>query len=418
MNDGQPPKSRRLVIAALYAVLVLAIMAVVWLLAQRPAVSPSNPSKSSNTPGDSKVQLAFFATGISNPTGIVSTGIADDKRLFVLDQSGKIRIVNSSGTVINQPFLDLSDTVQFEGEMGLLGLTFSPQYATDGYFYVNYIDRQQNTVVARYRVSKDANTADGSSAQVIFRPSQPYKNHNGGAMTFGPDGYLYIAFGDGGNAGDPENRAQDMSTWLGKILRIDVSKLPYTPPDDNPFVGQSGVKPEIWSSGLRNPWRMSFDAKTKELYIADVGQGAVEEINVESAGKGGDNYGWRCYEGDRDYKTTGCDDRSKYVFPAVAYDHSDGRCPVTGGYVYRGSMYPDLGGKYFYGDFCGGQVYWMEKKDGAFATTLAIQTPYKISTFGQDSSGELYLADYGWVRFIKSRMRNNKHKAGKSTPIS
>lgn len=394
MNDGQSPKLRRLIVAALYAMLVVAIMVVVWLLAQRPAVSPSNPSKTSNPSGQTKVQLALFATGISNPTGIVSTGVSDDNRLFVLDQSGKIRIVNSSGTVINQPFLDVSDAVSFEGEMGLLGLAFSPKYATDGYFYINYIDKQQNTVVARYHVSKDANTADTSTAQIVLKQSQPYKNHNGGALAFGPDGYLYIAFGDGGSAGDPENRAQDMSTWLGKILRIDVSKLPYTSPADNPFVGQTGVKPEVWSSGLRNPWRMSFDTKTKELYIADVGQGAVEEINVEAAAKGGNNYGWRCYEGDRDFKTAGCNDRSKYIFPVLAYDHSEGRCSVTGGYVYRGSLYSDLNGKYFYGDYCGGQVYAMEKNN-TFEASLLIKTPYKISTFGHDNSGELYVADYG-----------------------
>ncbi len=395
MIDGQPSKSPRLLVVALYTVLVLAIMIVVWLLAQRPAVSPSNPSKNSNPSAQAKVQLALFATGISNPAGIVSTGIAEDKRLFVLDQSGKIRIVNSSGTVINQPFLDLSDTVMFEGEMGLLGLAFSPEYATDGYFYVNYIDRQQNTVVARYHISKDANIADTSTAQIVLKQPQPYKNHNGGALAFGPDGYLYIAFGDGGSAGDPENRAQDMGTWLGKILRIDVSKLPYVSPTDNPFAGQGGVKQEIWSSGLRDPWRMSFDSKTHELYIADVGQDAVEEIDVEAPGKGGNNYGWRCYEGDRGYKTAGCNDRSKYAFPVLAYDHSAGRCSITGGYVYRGTLYPDLSGKYFYGDYCGGQVYAMEKKDSVFTATLAVQTPYKISTFGQDSGGELYLADYG-----------------------
>jgi len=393
-TGGQPmSKSHRVQLAILGGLLLAATALVAWLLLRPPAVAPS-PTPSA-TSSEAKVQVALFASGLSNPTGIISTGIQGDGRLFVLDQNGKIRIVNSSGTVVSEPFLDISNLVTPGGETGLLGLAFSPHYATDGYFYVDYIDKNLNTVVARYHISGDANTADLSSAQIILTQKQPYANHNGGALVFGPDGYLYIAFGDGGSAGDPENRAQDTTTWLGKLLRIDVSKLPYTVPSDNLFVGKPGAKPEIWDTGLRNPWRLSFDSKTHELYIADVGQGTIEEIDVEQPSKGGNNYGWRCYEGNSDFKTDGCKGKNTYVFPQLTYDHSEGRCSVTGGYVYRGQKYPNLTGKYFYADYCGGQVYTMQRDDkSSYISTKVVQTPYKVSTFGQDNSGELYLADY------------------------
>ena len=387
-------RSRKLQLIILGILLLVAVALVGWLLLKPPMTTPA--STSSTTTAQAKVQLALYATGLSNPTGIVSSGIAGDERLFVLDQNGIIRIVNSTGTVLSEPFLDISDIVMPGGETGLLGLAFSPHYATDGYFYVDYVDKDLNTIVARYHISGDANTADASSAQVILKQKQPYSNHNGGAITFGPDGYLYIAFGDGGSAGDPENRAQDPTTWLGKLLRIDVSKPPYTVPSDNPFAGKANTKPEIWDLGLRNPWRISFDSQTHELYIADVGQATTEEIDVEPAGKGGNNYGWRCYEGNSDFKTDGCKTKSTYVFPQLTYDHSQGRCAITGGYVYRGKDYPDLTGKYFYGDYCGGQLYAMQRNssNGTFTSTKMAATPYKISTFGQDNDGELYLADY------------------------
>lgn len=396
-TGGQPqpiPRSHKVQLIILGTLLAVAVALVLWLLLRPPVVKPT-PTPLSTT-SEAKAQLALFSSGVSNPTSIVSTGVAGDKRLFVIDQSGKIRIINSTGTVVSESFLDISSLVMFSGEAGLLGLTFSPHYATDGYFYVDYIDKNLTTVVARYHVSSDANTADTSTAQVILTQKQPYTNHNGGALAFGPDGYLYIAFGDGGDAGDPGNRGQDTTTLLGKLLRIDVSKLPYTSPSDNPFVGKAGAKPEIWDFGLRNPWRISFDSKTHELYIADVGQGEVEEINVEQPGKGGNNYGWRCYEGTKDFKTDGCKAKSTYIFPQLTYDHTEGRCSVTGGYVYRGKKYPDLSGKYFYADYCGGQVYSMQRgENGAYAATKMLQAPYRISTFGQDNNGELYLADYG-----------------------
>lgn len=388
------PGSRKVQIVILGVLLLLAVLLVGWMLLRQPAVTPRPAS--STTSAQAKVQLALFATGLGGPTSIVSSGVAGDGRLFVLDQNGKVRIVNNTGTVLTEPFLDLSGTVLPGGETGLLGMAFSPHFATDGYFYVDYVDKDLNSIVARYHISGDANTADVSSAQVILKQKQPYPNHNGGSIVFGPDGYLYIAFGDGGSGGDPQNRAQDQTTWLGKLLRIDVSKVPYTVPADNPFAGKADVKPEIWDLGLRNPWRISFDRQTHELYIADVGQGNIEEIDVEQPGKGGNNYGWRCYEGNSDFQTGGCQAKSHYAFPQLAYDHSEGRCSVTGGYVYRGGDYPDLTGKYFYGDYCGGQLYAMQRgtTSGTFSSTKVVQTPYKISTFGQDNEGELYLADY------------------------
>jgi len=393
---GQPtstPRSHKIQIAILATLLAVAVGLVLWLLLRPPTVKPT--TKTSHTTSEPKAQLALFATGLGSPTSIVSSGVAGDKRLFVLDQNGKVNVVNSTGTVVPEPFLDVSSIVMTGGETGLLGMAFSPHYATDGFFYVDYIDKDLNTVVSRYHISGDENTADVSSAQIILKQKQPYANHKGGQIAFGPDGYLYIAFGDGGDQGDPGKRGQDKTTWLGKLLRIDVSKLPYTSPSTNPFVGQANAKPEIWDLGLRNPWRFSFDSKTHELYIADVGQGSVEEIDVEQPGKGGNNYGWRCYEGAKDYKTDGCQPKSNFVFPQLTYEHTEGRCSVTGGYVYRGKNYPDLTGKYFYADYCGGQLYTMQRgTDGTYTSAKMLQTPYKVSTFGQDNNGELYLADY------------------------
>lgn len=342
-----------------------------------------------------KVQLAELATGLSKPVAIVSTNQLGDDRLFVVEQDGHIVIVKADGSVTDQPFLDIASKVQSDGEMGLLGLAFSPDYNQNGYFFVHYVDKNRNTTIARYKVSNDADRADAASEQILLTVAQPYPNHKGGDLAFGPDGYLYVPLGDGGSGGDPEDRGQNLGILLGKILRLDVSQVPYKVPADNPFVGQAGRKAEIWDYGLRNPWRISFDRQTGELYIADVGQGDFEEINVEpAAGKGGNNYGWRCYEGDSEFNLEGCAARSDYIFPALAYDHTEDRCSVTGGYVYRGDKYPAMAGKYFYADFCGGQLYFMQLEGDRWPAELALQTTYSISTFGQSSSGELFLADY------------------------
>lgn len=355
---------------------------------EQPAAPASAPAAGSSKPPN--VRLSQFANGLPNPTAITSR--PGDNHLFVLDQSGVIRQVSAAGKVEATPFLDIRERVKFSGEMGLLGLAFSPDYSADGYIFVNYIDKNQNTVVARFGAA--GGKADPSSEQKVLTLAQPYANHNGGALLFGPDGYLYASLGDGGSHGDPQNRAQNTGVLFGKVLRLDVSRLPYKTPPSNPFAGQAGKRGEIWDYGLRNPWRISFDRQTHELYIADVGQGDYEEVNIEPAASGGNNYGWRCYEGVHTFNLDSCAPKNSFKPPALEYDHSQDRCSITGGYVYRGQKFPALRGKYLYGDYCGGQLYWAQRQDGRLKPTLAIDTSYKISTFGEDSSGELYLADY------------------------
>lgn len=361
--------------------------------AKTPATQ-QNTTPSYKTP---KVELAPVVAGLASPVVITAVPDTGDKRLFVVEQAGIIRIVNADKTLDATPFLDIRSKVKSGGEMGLLGLAFHPQVADNRYFFVNYIDKGQNTIIARYAISKETGRADPSSEKILLKINQPYPNHNGGALAFGPDGYLYIGMGDGGDAGDPDNRAQSNNDLLGKMLRINVdSGDKYDIPADNPFVAEGG-KREIWAMGLRNPWRFSFDRKTGDLYIADVGQGNWEEINFQEAGRKGSlmNYGWRCYEGAHEFKMTeGCQGPNSYVQPILEYDHSEGRCSVTGGYVYRGSEHPALAGKYFYGDFCGGQLYYAGQASGIWTSVLAASTGYKLTTFGEDSAGELYLADY------------------------
>src|SRR5690606_21188454 len=231
------------------------------------------------------------------------------------------------------------------GERGLLGLAFAPDYETSGRFYVNYTNPNGNTVIARYTVSENPNVAN-STGTVLLTIEQPFSNHNGGSIHFGPDGYLWIGMGDGGSAGDPNNNGQNKNSLLGKMLRIDVSGESYTSPSDNPFVGTDGAD-EIWSYGLRNPWKFSFDRETGDVWIADVGQNAVEEINRQPSITEGINYGWRCYEGNSPYQTSGCAAQETMTFPVATYNHPGGRCSVTGGFVYRGENYPNLSGKYF-----------------------------------------------------------------------
>lgn len=337
------------------------------------------------------ITLRQVATGFTQPTDISST--TSDEKLYVAQQAGTIMRVTP-----NQPdihvFMDITNKVTSSGEMGLLGLAFHPNYEENGYIFVNYIDTNKNTVIARYHVVGE--TVDPASEKILLQVEQPYSNHNGGDLAFGPDGYLYASLGDGGSAGDPGNNAQNLNSLLGKILRLDINTdRPYVVPADNPFVGREGVRPEIWAYGLRNPWRISFDAKTGGLYIADVGQGDLEEVDFQSAdSKGGENYGWRCLEGTSDYNLEGCTGVNTYTPPVVEYSHDDGRCSITGGYVYRGSDQLALEGKYFYSDFCGKQLYYTEQKDSSWQQDLAIKTDFAISTFGVDSSGELYVADY------------------------
>ena len=391
-----PPRPRyaRLIILLVVAAVLLGLLAALFM--RRPVPKPKAVPVQSVSQHAPVVRSALVATGLQAPTGIVVTPDKADKRLFVLEEAGTVRILNSSGALDQPSFLDIRDKVMYSGEMGLLGLAFDPAYKQNGYFYVDYIDKGQNTVVARYKVSAQSNVADPASEKVLLTVKQPYPNHKGGDITFGPDGYLYIPLGDGGSGGDPENRAQDKSNYLGKILRIDVHKGdPYSVPATNPFAKEAGTKPEIWAYGLRNPWRISFDAATGDMYVADVGQGLYEEIDVQKASsKGGENYGWRCYEALHAFKTDGCQAQGSYTAPVLEYDHQQNRCSITGGYVYRGSRYSALVGKYFYGDYCSGQLFYAAQSQGKYAPVLAAQTPYMFSAFGQSGDGELYFADY------------------------
>lgn len=344
---------------------------------------------SAQSPDPAQVQFTEVASGFTRPLNLTHAG---DGRLFVVEQNGLIKIIEN-GTVNPTPFLDVSALVSRGGnEQGLLGLAFHPNYAQNGWFFINYTSITGDTVVARYNVSADPNMADAGSAQIVLTVDQPYSNHNGGHLVFGPDGMLYIGLGDGGSAGDPQNRAQNPQTLLGKMLRINVDQLPFTVPGDNPFVGNSAYLPEIWALGLRNPWRYSFDRGTGDLYIGDVGQNAWEEVNFQPANPGGQNYGWNVYEGTHPF---GSGQLPGAVMPFAEYNHDLG-CSVTGGYVYRGANIPGLQGVYLYGDFCSGRI-WSAYRDGsgAWQSSLFMDTDYRISSFGQDAAGELYVVDHG-----------------------
>lgn len=338
------------------------------------------------------LKLDKVASGLNHPVSIVSADDGSD-RLFIVQQGGQIRILQS-GALVSTPFLDLSSLTVASGERGLLGLAFHPDFATNGFFYVDYTDLRGDTMIARYHAEPGSNVADPSSARIVLQVGQPFANHNGGQLQFGPDGYLYVGMGDGGSAGDPENRAQDLTTLLGKLLRLDVDRgLPYTIPDDNPFVDEASARPEIWAYGLRNPWRFSFDRETHDLWIADVGQGSFEEVDFQPASSiGGENYGWHVMEAAHCFETSTCD-RTGLVLPVIEYDHSAG-CSVTGGYVYRGFRYAALRGIYFYGDYCSGVISGATQTTSGFTTQALLPAGFHISTFGEDDAGELYVADY------------------------
>lgn len=343
------------------------------------------------------VGLELVADGFAEPLAVVDAG-DDSGRLFVVEKGGTIRSIQD-GTVVEAPFLDITDRVGSGGyEQGLLGLAFAPNYAESGLFYVNYTDLGGNTMVSRFAVTDDPNVADPASEAVILRQAQPYPNHNGGHLAFGPDNYLYIGLGDGGSGGDPQGNAQRLDTWLGKMLRIEVDPefVPegqtYAVPDDNPFVDEEGALPEIWAYGLRNPWRFSFDRETGDLWIADVGQNAIEEVNRVEGTETGVNYGWVPTEGTTCY-VAGCDP-SLYTLPVMEYTHDVGGCSVTGGYVYRGEEMPDLQGVYIFADFCSG-LMWGGFPDGVGGWTMSapIETGLGIAGFGEDADGNLYIAD-------------------------
>jgi glucose/arabinose dehydrogenase len=345
-------------------------------------------------------RLTLIADGFNRPLYVTHAG-DNSKRLFVVEQGGKILILKD-GVKLQTPFLDISAMISPEAasgfgysERGLLGLAFHPNYAENGVFYINYTDREGTTIVARYLVSADdPDRADPNSAAIVLTQQQPYSNHNGGHLAFGPDGYLYISMGDGGSAGDPLRAGQDLNIMLGKLLRIDPGlEGGYSIPPDNPFVGSGDALPEIWAYGLRNPWRFSFDSQTGDLYIADVGQNRWEEVNFQPAdSRGGENYGWNFYEGSHPY--SGVPAPSNVVMPVAEYGHNLG-VSVTGGYVYRGERIPALQGYYIYGDFGWGTM-WALRRDaaGVWQNIFLDDTNHTISSFGEDENRELYLVNY------------------------
>lgn len=337
------------------------------------------------------IELEWVAGGLVRPLFVTH---AFDERLFLVEQQGMIRVISPDAIVENTPFLNIIDrTNSDQNEQGLLGLAFHPNYQQNGRFFVNYTHADGSTVVSEFSVTADPNLADPNSERQILKIGQPYSNHNGGMVAFGPDGYLYIGMGDGGSQNDPENRAQDLTELLGKILRIDVDGAePYGIPADNPFVGNDAARNEIWSLGWRNPWRFSFDRATNDMYIGDVGQNQIEEISLNPAGVGGLNYGWRIFEGNE----CNLDDCSTAnLQPAIAqYSHADGHCSVTGGYIHRGSENTSLNGNYFFADYCSSQVWRLfPNGDGTFDMQALSRPGFLISSFGEDVNGEVYLVN-------------------------
>ncbi len=376
--------------------------------------------------GPPELELVPFAAGFDGDT-ITAIVNAGDERLFVNEREGRIRIVRADGTLEAEPFLDIRDNVSDGNwEEGLLGLVFHPDYPAVPYFFVAYTDIKHVIVLSRFSVdSKNPNRADKDSLVDLLKISKPastsneaYKVHNAGDLHFGPDGYLYMAVGDGGpdpwwRGGDPHNNGQGLDELLGNMLRIDVNESSgglapdcglgsYTIPRDNPFAdGEDGACDEVWSIGLRNPYRFSFDRLTGEMYIGEVGEELREEINFQPADSaGGENYGWHCYEGTVDYGTVDplitadCSPDTKYVMPIYEYDQSDNDCSTIGGYVYRGSQYPSLHGRYVFGDFCTGRI-WLLNRSGAQTWTRSFGDATKkfVSTFGEDVNGELYVGE-------------------------
>jgi uncharacterized protein (TIGR03437 family) len=338
-----------------------------------------------------EIRVVQIASGISAPTDIENARDGSG-RLFFVQQNGIIRVLRD-GALLAQPFLDIRSKTRADGERGLLGLAFPPGFTQSRRFYINYTDLNGDTVVAQYQVGASPDQADPASEIVLLHIAQPFPNHNGGRLQFGPDGYLYIGMGDGGSGGDPLNNGQSRGTLLGKLLRIDVESNPgrVTIPSSNPFVNEAGARPEIWALGLRNPWRFSFDRATGDLWIADVGQDMYEEVNFQPASsRGGENYGWNRMEGAHCYQS-GCSSQD-LTLPVAEYTHADG-CSVTGGAVYRGKLSPGLRGIFLYGDYCSGRIWGVERQGNQWVNRLLLSPGFGITTFGVDESDELYVAN-------------------------
>lgn len=419
MSDNENTSSGIAVAAAVGIVLLILVLVamicggIALLLAGQLTILPDSATTTVVTPVPT-TPPTLWRDAAPDATQYTWTLVADDfdsplaasappdgsGRVMVVEQQGLIFVVQPDGRTEPTPFLDIGELLPagvFLGsytEQGLLGLAFPPDYAASGRFYISYTNFEGDSVIARYHVSADPNEADPSSAEILLKVDQPFADHNGGNIVFGSDGMLWAGFGDGGNVNEPNTRSLDPMLLLGKMIRIDVSGDALTIPSDNPFVNTPGVQPEIWASGLRNPWRFSFDRKTGDLYIGDVGQWSWEEVNFQPASsKGGENYGWSAYEGTHVYLPDVTIEQPVSM-PFFEFSHQEG-CSVTGGYVYRGELLQELDGYYFFGDYCNG-IVWVSYRNasGEWQTGSFMDTDFVISSFGQSEDGELYLVDY------------------------
>jgi glucose/arabinose dehydrogenase len=399
-----------------WIILTLALVGLFGLLISQ-IYSPPSIASAQSRADFPLLNLTQVADGLERPVAIAHADDGSD-RLFIVEQRGRIYILTEGLSA--EPFLNIEDRVTSGGEQGLLGLAFPPDYGAKGYFYVYYTMKDGHNVVSRFDLTSDPDLADpGSEEQILVLPHpDQYTNHNGGQLAFGPDGYLYIGTGDGGGGGDPLDNAKDPSSLNGKLLRIDVEMSSgatnpvvgdhiyyfplffgnankYAIPADNPFVDNSEYQPEIWALGLRNPWRFSFDRQTGDLYIGDVGQASWEEVNFQPVSSpGGENYGWNIMEGEECYNATTCD-TTGLTLPVHAYERVGfpDECAVTGGYVYRGADHTELGGIYIFGDFCSGRIWGLQQNGVDWVHQLIASTTLRISSFGEDEAGELYVAD-------------------------
>ena len=358
-----------------------------------------------NSSFSQSVLLESFGPSFNSPVEIKNAG---DERLFVVEKSGKIKILNQNGSVNSTPFLDIEDRVSTNAnERGLLGLAFHPNYPENPFFFVNYTNNSGATTISKFSVSSNEDIANDSET-ILLTINQPYANHNGGCINFGPDGNLYIGMGDGGSGGDPQNYSQNTESLLGKMLRINVNSGAYSIPETNPYGD------EIWSVGLRNPWKFSFDSLNGDLWIADVGQNEFEEINMVQNNPANINYGWRCYEGNEPYNLSGCPDEG-LTFPVSTYSHyssGDFKCSITGGYVYRGNQMSGLNGVYFFADYCSGEIGLLSKNENdEWDMSLAFPNINgSWVSFGEDINGELYIASIngGIYKIINAALSNNE----------
>jgi len=370
-----------------------------------PSLAPQALAAAQATGVLPRLALEAAISGLVQPVFVTGAGDGSG-RLFLVEKPGAIRIWKD-GQLLAEPFLDICDRIRSSGsEQGLLGLAFAPDFARSGYFWVNYIDLSGNTSIARFQAAPGSNTADPGSEFKILDVKQPAPNHNGGMLAFGPDGYLYAGLGDGGGAGDPSGNGQSPATFLGKMLRLDVTSdpsRPYVVPVQNPWVrarlNGRDVLPEVWAIGLRNPWRYSFDRTTGDLWIADVGQNKYEEVDrVEAAAgktlEGGVDFGWSIMEGMHCFPESAACRKDGLQLPVVEYQHGANGCSITGGYVYRGKLIPGLDGVYLYGDYCSGRIWTLSPAaDGRWRSALALESGLGISSFGEDDSGEMYVVD-------------------------